>query len=406
LNFKANMLASSFAVPFHSTRNPGYKYSQNYNKDPMKKIAMLLPFVALFLGGGCATTNQIVLDSIKRAPTTSVDVFKNKELPNRSYKIIAELSYLGPREDELKAQTRFMNDAKKMGGNGIIFYEIYGGVKGGGTIFQSTAWIFKAKVFVYDLQHQDSASLNNVADVTSAAQGGDTRAQYLLGSYYANGLGVPKDFAKACTWFLKSAQGGNAEAQAEIGAAYVGGVTGFEQNFAEGIKWLRKAVAQENASAKTVLGFCYAEGKGLPQDFYLAVKWYREAAEQGDSAGQEQLAHSYRLGWGVDKDYTEAARWYRLAAEQGSPASQASLGVYVLDGPRGAAELRGGGKMVLKSRRTRRAFWTIWHRCLLPVRSGCAKGFCRGVQVDEFGSRQRGGNCNQNARRPKEADDP
>src|SRR2546429_6505405 len=35
----------------------------------------------------------------------------------------------------------------------------------------------------------------------------------------ANGLGVPKDIAQACSWYLKSAQGGNSDAQVEIGAA-------------------------------------------------------------------------------------------------------------------------------------------------------------------------------------------
>ena len=116
----------------------------------MKTIPVLLLCFSIIGIAGCASTSNIILDSTKRTPTTSVEVFKDKQLPSRTYKVIAELSYLGPREDELKAQARFMNDAKKMGASGIIFYTDYAGVKGGGTLFQTTAWVFKAKVFVYE----------------------------------------------------------------------------------------------------------------------------------------------------------------------------------------------------------------------------------------------------------------
>lgn len=116
----------------------------------MKAIQILLLSFAIITFAGCASTDKIVLDSTPRTPTASVEVFKDKQLPTRAYKTIAELSYLGPREDELKAQVRFMNDAKKMGGNGIIFYFDYAGVKGGGTLFQTTAWVFHSKVFVYE----------------------------------------------------------------------------------------------------------------------------------------------------------------------------------------------------------------------------------------------------------------
>jgi len=98
---------------------------------------------------GCASTDRIVLDNTKRSPTASVDVFKDGTMPNRENSTIAELSYLGPREEELKALTRFINDSKQLGGNGIIFSVVSAGIKGGGTIFQTSAWVFKGKVIVY-----------------------------------------------------------------------------------------------------------------------------------------------------------------------------------------------------------------------------------------------------------------
>jgi hypothetical protein len=66
---------------------------------------------------------------------------------------IAELSFLGPRDDELRAQNRFVGQAQKMGGNAILFSVVEAGQKGGGTIWgfnNSTAWVFKGLVVVYE----------------------------------------------------------------------------------------------------------------------------------------------------------------------------------------------------------------------------------------------------------------
>ncbi|MEO7676111.1 MAG: hypothetical protein ABIV39_05025 [Verrucomicrobiota bacterium] len=115
----------------------------------MKRIAALLTLPALLMINGCASTDQVILDSTKRAPTTSVDFFKEGKIPDRKFKEIGELSYLGPREDELRAQKRFIAGAQKMGGNGVIFRIEDAGPKGGFTAFQTTAYVFKGKVIVY-----------------------------------------------------------------------------------------------------------------------------------------------------------------------------------------------------------------------------------------------------------------
>lgn len=71
-------------------------------------------------------------------------------MPSQKFKEIAELSYLGPREDELRAQKRFVAQAKKLGGNGVIFTISEGSLKGGGTLFQTVAYVFKGKVIAYE----------------------------------------------------------------------------------------------------------------------------------------------------------------------------------------------------------------------------------------------------------------
>ena len=115
------------------------------------KPSFLIPILSLLLMlCGCASTSEVVLDNTKRPPTTSVEVFKDGKTPDRKFKQIAELSFLGPREDELRAQKRFVRQAQKMGGNAIIFRIENAGQKGSFTVFQTTAYVFKANVIAYE----------------------------------------------------------------------------------------------------------------------------------------------------------------------------------------------------------------------------------------------------------------
>jgi hypothetical protein len=45
----------------------------------MKRIIALLTLPALLLIGGCATTDEVVLDTTKRVPTQTVDIFKDAQ---------------------------------------------------------------------------------------------------------------------------------------------------------------------------------------------------------------------------------------------------------------------------------------------------------------------------------------
>jgi hypothetical protein len=63
---------------------------------------------------------------------------------------------------------------------------------------------------------------------TQAAQG-SAEAQYFLGMMYANGRGVPQDYATARGWYEKAAAQGYAMAQYNLGALYFYG-QGVPQN--------------------------------------------------------------------------------------------------------------------------------------------------------------------------------
>ena len=84
--------------------------------------------------------------------------------------------------------------------------------------------------------------------LSSAAEGGDPRAQYVWGRLHDSQLGLLNDDKEA-------------------------------------VKWYRKAAEQDYARAQTILGIAYSNGLGVAKDEAEAVKWYRKAAKQGGCGG-------------------------------------------------------------------------------------------------------------------------
>jgi len=107
------------------------------------------------------------------------------------------------------------------------------------------------------------------------AEKGDAVAQFNLGSFYAYGNGVTKDYAEAH-------------------------------------KWWRKAAEQGEPLSSGALAVCYTHGRGVTKDYAEAAKWWRKAAEMGDVGSQGILGSLYILGLGVEKDDIEAYAYFNL----------------------------------------------------------------------------------------------
>ena len=145
---------------------------------------------------------------------------------------------------------------------------------------------------------------------------GNAAAQYLLGSMYAHGQGVPQNYTKAVYWYRKAAAQGNAFAEFNLGVAYFDG-QGVPQDYTQAVYWFRKAAAQGHARAESILGVAYFDGQGVPQNYTKAVYWYRKAAAQGNAFAEFFLGGAYVHGQGVPQNYTKAVYWLRKAAAQG-----------------------------------------------------------------------------------------
>ena len=114
------------------------------------------------------------------------------------------------------------------------------------------------------------------------------------------------------------AEQGNTEAQFNLGVMYANG-QGVPQDYAEAVRWYRLAADQGYADAQHTAGLMYANGQGVPQDEAKAVRWYRLAADQGHVSAQFDLGTRYASGGrGVSQDDVEAHMWFNLAAAQSS----------------------------------------------------------------------------------------
>jgi TPR repeat protein len=166
-----------------------------------------------------------------------------------------------------------------------------------------------------------------------SAEGGFAYAQTELGSYYARGHGVTRDYTKALCWYRQAAAQGDPLAQYCIGYAYAQG-DGVAQNRDKAVNWWRKAAERGQVEAQNALGQFYFQGNGDQKriDYAKAAYWLQKAAEQGYVASMNNLGFLYQQGLGVEKNLREAVRWYRVAAEKGEAKAQANLGLMYQDG--------------------------------------------------------------------------
>ncbi|MBY0501783.1 MAG: sel1 repeat family protein [Alphaproteobacteria bacterium] len=91
--------------------------------------------------------------------------------------------------------------------------------------------------------------------MTSVAQN-NPKAQFNIGQFYKNGLGVPQDYAKAMEWFMKAA--------AQAGYSIV-------------------------PDAQVSIGDLYRNGLGVPKSEEKAKEWYTKAANLGNEMAKKNL---------------------------------------------------------------------------------------------------------------------
>lgn len=156
------------------------------------------------------------------------------------------------------------------------------------------------------------------------AEGGDPKAEVLLGEIYAKGTGVPMDYKEAAKWYQLAADKGDTDAENHLAQLFEVG-QGVPRDEAEAAKLFQRAAEKGHVGAQYSLAAMHASGRGLNPNDAEAVKWYRMAAEQGDDLAQFAMGQRATIGKGLPKDPVEAYKWLSLAAAQDLPDAARAL---------------------------------------------------------------------------------
>ncbi|GLS29339.1 localization factor PodJL [Mesorhizobium albiziae] len=149
-----------------------------------------------------------------------------------------------------------------------------------------------------------------------AAEAGDSKAIFEIGSRYADGRGVKSDMKQAAGWYEKSAELGFAPAQYRIGNLYEKGL-GVTRDVAKAKTWYQMAAAQGNASAMHNLAVLFAMGADGVADNDSAARWFTQAAELGVKDSQFNLGILAAKGVGMIQNLEESYKWFALVAKAG-----------------------------------------------------------------------------------------
>lgn len=123
---------------------------------------------------------------------------------------------------------------------------------------------------------------------------------------------MQRNYFRALSWFHRAAAKNHAAANWRIGVFYEEGL-GVEQNYTKATEWYQRAAGQGFPEGQFALAVCYGEGLGVPQDHAIAFELYSKAAEQNHPGAQNNLAALAIEG----EDYATAAKWFEAAARQG-----------------------------------------------------------------------------------------
>lgn len=115
-----------------------------------------------------------------------------------------------------------------------------------------------------------------VAEWSGPAEKGDADAQFNLGQAYKLGRGVPADGKLAQDWYLKAAQQGHSQAQANLGLIL------FQNGDREAaLPWIQKAADRGEPRAQYVLGIALFNGDLVQRDLPRAYALMTRAAAAG-----------------------------------------------------------------------------------------------------------------------------
>ena len=110
------------------------------------------------------------------------------------------------------------------------------------------------------------------------------------------------------------AEGGDTNAQLELGAMYASGQHNIKERNTEAVNWLTRSANGGNATAASALGALYWDGRGVTQGYVNAYMWSAiAAAEDNEVSSYRVTILESRMSPGeLDEAKRRAQAWLRM----------------------------------------------------------------------------------------------
>jgi len=160
-----------------------------------------------------------------------------------------------------------------------------------------------------------------------AAKGGYPNALAAMGYFYAAGVVVTRDDARARDYFEQAAAKGSLEGEVNLGKFLIGG-RGGDADVKRGVALLEKAGDQGSNTARCVLGevYYFGEHAGGQPDYHRAYEVLLPAAEAGNADARNIVGVLFRDGRLGTADPAKAREWFEKAAMQKDGKACSNLG--------------------------------------------------------------------------------
>jgi len=167
------------------------------------------------------------------------------------------------------------------------------------------------------------------AELIKSANNGNVTSQVALGKLYLVDTKNDQALNAGLTLLKSAASGGSTEAQDVLGSYYLERMTENMDNALLAEKWLSSAAKSGYVPSIFHLGLLYY-GKGKLYDLGKAYDLISRAASSGDETAEMWKGSMLIAGYGAPKNAEEGFRWIKKSADDGSCQSKIMLsGLYI-----------------------------------------------------------------------------
>lgn len=186
----------------------------------------------------------------------------------------------------------------------------------------------------------------SIEKLKAKAEGGDVEAQIDLGKkYWDFNNDFEFDPEKAIMWFSKAYEQGSGLAARWIGDTYsCFRIRNYVEDLEAALLWYQRAIdkdciedcVEKMIEAQFCLGSFYYYGYNICSpnsrdkteiNYPKAFDWFIQAAANEHVKAHFHIGQMYYFGYGVEQDYESAFQWHLKAAENGDSSAQFVIGI-------------------------------------------------------------------------------